>query len=244
MSQRMQATAFSAITIDAEMVGKIYRLALATESVPTDDGCENLAVNLLDKALDAALLVHENRPGTIDLGNNDLKLVLAYPLHREGAGEEEVGQKQRPKKPKSKAKPVTVTFRGDLAAAIRSAATESRRTPQQVAENYCESGCDRPAGDSQRMFLEIPDSLRQSVQKLAEVAGYRDGLVDLALETWVDGDAILEAIARSLIRVCEIDAKQVGRIAATTMEEKLRHSANPADQWMAKNTLKMEVPES
>jgi len=150
--------------------------------------------------------------------------------------------KRSPSKKKA-VEPVTFTFTGKLAEAIRSSARDTRRTPKMIAESWLEAGCDRPEGDSRRMFIEVQGGLRDSLQRLADAAGYKDGVVDLALETWIDGAIILEAVARSLTRIAELDAQQIGRIAAIAMEEKIRYSDNPADQWMAKNVFRMEVPE-
>jgi len=67
MSRQMRAMELSAISIDAEMVGKIYLLACNTMSAPTDACCDSMAVNLLDSALDAALAVHDGSTGVTDL---------------------------------------------------------------------------------------------------------------------------------------------------------------------------------
>lgn len=78
--QEMAAMDLFTISIDAAMVGKIYNLACATMSEPDNGSAENIAVNLLDKALDAALAVYHGKDGVVDLGNTSVKLALVHPL--------------------------------------------------------------------------------------------------------------------------------------------------------------------
>lgn len=76
----MKAADLVTITIDAETVGKIYSLASNTMILPDNDSCESMAVNLLDKALDAALAVFgSDLKGTVNLCGSDLTLELARP---------------------------------------------------------------------------------------------------------------------------------------------------------------------
>jgi hypothetical protein len=148
-----------------------------------------------------------------------------------------------PKRPKKAVQPVTVTFTGKLAEAIRSSARDTRRSPKLIAESWCETGCDRPDGDSGRMFIDVQIFLRGSLQRLADAAGYKDGLVDLALETWIDPETVLDSVARSLIRCIELDAQQIGRIAAVLMEEKIRHSKDSAEKWISEHVFRQEGAE-
>lgn len=137
-------------------------------------------------------------------------------------------------------KPVTVTFTGEMAAAIRSAAKDSRRTIQQVAENYCEHGCDRPDG-GKGVFIHVSSWLWPSLARLAEAADYKDGVVDLALETSIPDSVIIDCVARSLVRVLELDIPQMSAVAVVAMEEKLRHSKDGTEKHIAENIYHMEV---
>lgn len=76
----MKAMDFFTIAIDAAMVGKIYNLACNSMSEPDNDSAENIAVNLLDKALDAALEVWDGNGDVADLGRTDVKLTLVHPM--------------------------------------------------------------------------------------------------------------------------------------------------------------------
>jgi hypothetical protein len=78
----MKAADLVTIAIDAETVGKICALASNTMSVPDNDSCESMAVNLLDKALDAALAVFgPDHEGVVNLCGSDVKLELAHPQY-------------------------------------------------------------------------------------------------------------------------------------------------------------------
>jgi hypothetical protein len=77
----MKAMDIVTIGISAEIVGKIYVLACCTEAQPTNDLCECMAVNLLEKALDAALEVYgSGYEDQADLSKNTVKLALVNPL--------------------------------------------------------------------------------------------------------------------------------------------------------------------
>lgn len=85
--QEMAAMDLFTISIDAAMVGKIYNLACCTMSEPDNGSAENIAVNLLDKALDAALAVYgDGLEGVFDLGNNSVELTLVHPLPEKPKG--------------------------------------------------------------------------------------------------------------------------------------------------------------
>lgn len=143
---------------------------------------------------------------------------------------------------KRKPKPVTVTFEGELAEAIRARAKQFRQTPQFIAAQFCENGCDHPPGGRGRMFIEVPECLRGSLERLAKAGDYEDGANDLALETWIDHTAIIDAAAVSLIRYSGLSRKQIAKVAHVAMEERLCHSTNQSDRWTAELTLGMEVP--
>ena len=79
--QPMRALDFYTLSFDAEIVAKVCRLAYLTQSIPTNDSAENMAVVVLERALDAALEAFEGADGVADLENpKEVKFALLHPL--------------------------------------------------------------------------------------------------------------------------------------------------------------------
>ena len=87
------------------------------------------------------------------------------------------------------------------------------------------------------MRVEISEKMRASLERLAAAAGYEDGVPDLLLETVIPPDVLLDAVAMSLIRFQGLNRKQLGTVAAVSVEERQRHSDHAPDQWFVKNVL-------
>ncbi|QJE97992.1 hypothetical protein [Luteolibacter luteus] len=150
--------------------------------------------------------------------------------------------KGSPAKRAQSTKPVTVTFTGELAEALRARARKTKRKPETVAEWWCTVGWETEP-DAQAVRIDVPSRLHAALERLAAAAGYTDGIEELGLETCVPHEFILEGVARSLINLQNLDRSQIAMVAMVLMEEKLRHSQNFADKWIAENTLGMEVNE-
>ena len=93
------------------------------------------------------------------------------------------------------------------------------------------------------MLIEISDQLRKSLERLEAAAGYEDGLEDMLLETCIPDGLIIDCVAISLTRFCELSPDQIAAVGRAALEERLRISRHDFDRWVAKNTLKLEVPE-
>lgn len=138
-------------------------------------------------------------------------------------------------------KPVTVTFTGEMAEIIRAKAKAFGRKPSDIAAWFCETGCDRPVNGGKRLFMEIDERLRPSLQRLIDVSSYEHDVNELALDTMVSRSTVVEAAAMTLIHNHDPeDRKRIRMIAQVAMEERIRQSTNPNDEWIAKNTLNEE----
>ncbi|QJE95986.1 hypothetical protein [Luteolibacter luteus] len=83
--------------------------------------------------------------------------------------------------------------------------------------------------------------MRASLERLAEAGGYTEGLVELGLETWINPEIIIDSVARTLIRNTDSNKQQIKRLASVAVEERIRHSKDAAERWIAENIFKMEV---
>lgn len=166
----MRAMALSSILVDSTTVGKIARLANATQGEPTDDTCETLACILLDAALEAALLEFEDRNGGVQ--------------------------------------------------AI---------TPESLKFSVF-------SGTS-NMRVEISGDMEASLERLAAVAGYKDGVGDLLLESVIAPESIIDAAAMTLINIEATTRKEIGAIAAVAFEERLRHSKHDWDKATVRDII-------
>lgn len=88
-----------------------------------------------------------------------------------------------------------------------------------------------------KMVIHVPDRLRPALERLAAAAGYEDGPAELALETTIPDEVIIQCVARSLINLDDVTRERIAKISTAAMEEVIRASDHLYDQWVKQTVL-------